>query len=127
MSRGATGKQSVHAYGLGIPGGVGALVPCNSSCIRFVPTQKLATQPAAVLEIRGRYFGPVEATAVYLNGESLGDFDLRQARIELPPGSFGGSHTTLELKHTKPIRPADVSDSTDQREIKFGLESIAIT
>ena len=92
-----------------------------------IPAPELATQSAVVLEIRGRYFGPVEATVVCLNGVSLGDFDLRQARIELPPGSLAGSHTTLELKHTQPLRPADVSDSTDQREIKFGLESIAIT
>ena len=98
----------------------------NSSLIRFVPTPELAAQPTVVLEIRGRYFGPVEATAVCLNGVNLGDFDLRQARIELPPGSLGGSYATLELKHTQPLRPADVSDSTDQREIKFGLESIAI-
>jgi FkbM family methyltransferase len=98
----------------------------KSSSIKFTPAPELAARPTPVLEIRGRYFGPVEATTVCLNGESLGDFDLRQARIELPPGSLGDSHVTLELRHAQPLRPADVSDSMDQREIKFGLESIAL-
>ena len=96
------------------------------SCIKFMPSPGLAAQPSPVLEIRGRYFGPAEATTVSLNGVSLGDFDLCEARIELPPGSLAGSHAVLELVHKQPLRPADVSDSPDQREIKFGLESVAI-
>lgn len=96
------------------------------SSIKFMPAPELAAQSAAVLKIRGRYFGPVEATTVSLNGVNLGDFDLRQAHIELPQGCLVGSHAVLELVHGQPLRPADVSDSPDQREIKFGLESIAI-
>lgn len=98
----------------------------KSSCIKFIPASELAANPTRTLVIRGRYFGPAEATEVCLNDVSLGDFDLRQGRIQLPPGSLAGSYSTLELKHTQPLRPADVSDSADQREIKFGLESIAI-
>jgi len=98
----------------------------KSSCIKFIPAHELAARPPRTLVIRGRYYGPVEATEVCLNGVSLGDFDLRRGRIQLPPGALAGSYSTLELKHTQPLRPADVSDSVDQREIKFGLESISI-
>jgi FkbM family methyltransferase len=96
------------------------------SCLKFVPAAALAARPAPVLHIRGRYFGPVEATGVVLNGVMLGEFELVDAKIPLPPGSLATSHAVLELLHKQPLRPADVSDSEDQREIKFGLESIAI-
>ncbi len=46
--------------------------------------------------------------------------------IGLPAGSLAGDHVVLELVHAQPLRPADVSDSVDTRDIKFGLESIAI-
>ncbi|MBP6682352.1 MAG: FkbM family methyltransferase [Halioglobus sp.] len=96
------------------------------SVIKFIPAPGLATQAAPLLSIRGRYFGPVEATGVYLNGRHLGDFELRDADIGLPPGSLDGDHMVLELVHGRPLRPADVSDSVDTREIKFGLHSISI-
>ncbi len=96
------------------------------SVIKFIPGSGLATLAAPLLSIRGRYFGPVEATGVYLNGRHLGDFELLDADIGLPPGSLVGDHVVLELVHAQPLRPADVSDSVDTRDIKFGLESIAI-
>jgi FkbM family methyltransferase len=96
------------------------------SSIKFVPAPELAAQPKATLQIRGRYFGPVEETEVFVNGEKLGNFELRDARIDLPPGCLTGKHVELDLVHHEPLRPSDVSDSDDQREIKFGLESIAI-
>jgi FkbM family methyltransferase len=96
------------------------------SCIKFIPAPELAAQSAPALKIRGRYFGPDELTSVFLNGVSLGDFDLRDVRIELPAASLVGKHVVLELVYGQPLRPSDVSDSPDQREIKFGLERIAI-
>jgi len=96
------------------------------SRIKFIPAAELAVGATAALHIRGRYFGPAEATAVYLNGVQLGRHDLQDAHIPLPPGSLAGEHVVLELVHERPLRPADVSDSQDVREIKFGLESIAI-
>jgi len=68
----------------------------------------------------------VEATSVRLNGVDLGDHELQDARIPLPPGCLAAAHVTVELTHRQPLRPADVSNSADQREIKFGLESIAL-
>ena len=96
------------------------------SLIKFIPAPGLARLAAPRLSIRGRYFGPVEATGVYLNGRHLGDFELLDASIPLPPQALQGEHSVLELVHAQPLRPADVSDSADSREIKFGLESIAI-
>lgn len=97
------------------------------SSLKFIPAPALATQVAPVLHIRGRYFGPPETTEVVLNGVSLGRFDLRDVRIPLPRGSLAQDHVVLELLHERPLRPSDVSDSQDQREIKFGLESLAIS
>lgn len=96
------------------------------SCLKFVPAAQLAARAAPVMRIRGRYFGPVEATGVAVNGVRLGEFELVDARIPLPPGCLASGHVVLELLHEHPLRPADISDSDDQREIKFGLESIAI-
>lgn len=96
------------------------------SVIKFVPAPGLAGLTAPLLSIRGRYFGPAEATGVYLNGEHLGDFELLDAAIPLPPAALNRDHVVLELAHTQPLRPADISDSSDTREIKFGLESIAV-
>ena len=96
------------------------------SVIKFVPAPGLATLAAPRLAIQGRYFGPAEATAVYLNGAHLGDFELADASIPLPAGSLAGEHVVLELLHAQPLRPADVSASGDMREIKFGLEALAI-
>ena len=96
------------------------------SCLKFIPSPSLAARAVPELHIRGRYFGPAEATGVYLGGVLLGNFDLSDARIPLPPGSLAGSHAVLELAHEQPLRPCDVSASGDRREIKFGLESIAI-
>lgn len=96
------------------------------SVVKFLPAPALAGRAAPVLRIRGRYFGPAEATGVYCNGTHLGDFELLDARIPLPAEALAGEHAVLELRHRQPLRPADVSDSPDQREIKFGLEAIAI-
>jgi FkbM family methyltransferase len=96
------------------------------SSIKFIPAPELVAQPKPALQIRGRYFGPVEETEVFVNGEKLGNFELRDARIDLPPGCLTGKHVELDLVHHEPLRPSDVSDSDDQRQIKFGLESIAI-
>jgi FkbM family methyltransferase len=97
------------------------------SCLKFVPAPSLATLAAPVLHIRGRYFGPAEATGVYVDGVKLGQFQLQDARIPLPAASLARSHVVLELVHERPLRPSDVSDSKDQREIKYGLESLAIS
>jgi FkbM family methyltransferase len=96
------------------------------SCLKFIPAPALAALAAPVLHIRGRYFGPPEATAVYLNGTFLGNFELQDAHIALPAGCLAGDHVVLELQHSQPLRPADVSDSPDRREIKFGLERISL-
>lgn len=96
------------------------------SCLKFMPAPALAAHEAVVLHLKGRYFGPVEATKVCLNGVNLGDHELLDARIPLPPGCLADGHLTVELTHRQPLRPADVGNSADQREIKFGLESIAL-
>ncbi len=96
------------------------------SCLKFVPAQDLAGRDDLTLHICGRYFGPPEATGVVLNGVKLGDFELHDALIPLPPGSLVAGHVVLELTHDQPLRPADVSDSEDVRDIKFGLESISV-
>ena len=96
------------------------------SSLKFIPAPALAARAGPVLHLRGRYFGPVEATGVYVNGVYLGDHALQDAHIPLPAGSLARDHVVLELVHANPLRPADVSDSADQREIKFGLESVAI-
>jgi len=96
------------------------------SCIKFVPTPALAERAAPVLRIRGRYFGPAEATGVILNGVALGEFPLHDAHIPLPPGSLARDYAVLELIHHQPLRPADTGAGEDRRLIKFGLESIAV-
>lgn len=96
------------------------------SCIKFIPAPTLAALTAPVLRIRGRYFGPVEMTQVYCNGASLGRYELVDACISLPPGALAAGHIVLEFLHEQPLRPADMGDSSDQRDIKFGLQSIAI-
>jgi FkbM family methyltransferase len=98
----------------------------DRSCLKFIPAPDLAGRDGAVLRLKGRYFGPAEATGVYLNGVHLGDFTLQDATIPLLPGCLAGEYVVLELLHHQPLRPAEVSDSADQREIKFGLESIAL-
>ena len=96
------------------------------SQLKFIPAAAMRNLAAPVLHIRGRYFGPPEATAVYLDGVLLGKFELTDAHIPLPAGSLAGDHVALQLEHEQPLRPADISASNDRREIKFGLESIAI-
>jgi len=96
------------------------------SSVKFVPAQSLASGNSLTLHIRGRYFGPPEATGVMLNGVKLGDYELIDAHIPLPPGSLAAGHVVLELSHEQPLRPADVSGSEDLRDIKFGLESISV-
>lgn len=97
------------------------------SCFKFIPAPSLAALAAPALHIRGRYFGPVEATGVYLDGLLLGQFELQDAQIPLPPASLTGDYLVLELRHERPLRPADVSDSDDRRELKYGLEFVAIS
>lgn len=96
------------------------------SCLKFVPTPALAALETPVLHIRGRYFGSAEATELLLNGVSLGKHVLSDAHVILPAGSLRGDYAVIELRHERPLRPADVGDSEDRREIKFGLELIAI-
>lgn len=96
------------------------------SCVKFIPAPELAALSLPVLHLRGRYFGPPEATAVYVGGVKLGNFELLDVQIPLPAGCLAAGHVTLELLHQQPLRPADVSASSDRRAIKYGLESIAI-
>lgn len=112
--------------GWAFPEGWGRWSQGRRSRLKFIPAPALGKLAAPVLHVRGRYFGPAEATAVYLDGILLGNFELTDARIALPAGSLAGDHVVLELVHAQPLRPADVSASDDLREIKFGLESIAI-
>ena len=112
--------------GLGFPEELGRWSLGKRSCIKFMPTPALAALTAPLLRIRGRYFGPQEMTEVCLNGVSLGRYELVDARISLPVAALAADYVVLELLHQQPLRPADMGDSADQREIKFGLESIAI-
>lgn len=96
------------------------------SVLKFKPAAVLADIPEAVLRIRGRYFGPAELTGVYLDDVCLGRFDLTDATIALPAGVLAKDWLALELEHEQPLRPSACSDSADDREIKFGLEFIAI-
>lgn len=121
-----TGDRLYLPQGWGFPEDWGRWSLGKRSTLKFIPAPGLAALDAPVLSIRGRYFGPVEATAVFLNGTCLGNFELLDARIPLPEGALAGGHVALELVHERPLRPADVSDSEDQRELKYGLESIAI-
>ncbi len=114
------------ASGWAFPEGWGRWSQGERSRLKFIPAAALGKLAAPVLHVRGCYFGPAEATAVYLDGILLGNFELTDARIALPVGSLAGDQVVLELAHAQPLRPADVSTSDDTREIKFGLESIAI-
>lgn len=96
------------------------------SRLKFIPAPALAALAAPVLHIQGRYFGPAEPTGVFLDGVKLGEFQLQDAHIPLPAGSLARDYVELELEHARPLRPADVGDSDDRREIKFGLERLAI-
>ncbi|MEM6583595.1 MAG: FkbM family methyltransferase [Pseudomonadota bacterium] len=114
------------AHGWAFPEDWGRWSLGKRSCIKFKPSRELALSGKASLKIRGRYFGEVEPTAVRVNGADLGGFDLSEVTIELPSGALDREHVSLEFLHRAPRKPADVSDSADQREIKFGLERIAI-
>ena len=96
------------------------------SVLKFKPAAGLGDMPELVLRISGRYFGPAELTGVYLDGLCLGRFNLDDAGIPLPAGVLAKDWVALEFEHEQPLRPSASSDSTDDREIKFGLETIAI-
>jgi FkbM family methyltransferase len=96
------------------------------SRLRFVPAEEMRSLANPQLRVTARYFGDPEATGVHVNGEHLGDFDLREANIALPAESLLGDFVELEFIHQAPLRPCDVSDSDDDREIKLGIESLSI-
>jgi FkbM family methyltransferase len=96
------------------------------SVLKFKPAAGLGAMREPVLQIRGCYFGPAELTGVYLDGQCLGRFDLADAAIPLPAGVLAQDWVALEFEHEQPLRPSACSDSNDDREIKFGLEFIAI-
>ncbi|MEM8560709.1 MAG: FkbM family methyltransferase [Pseudomonadota bacterium] len=114
------------AYGWAFPEDWGRWSLGRKSCIKFKPSPELALRSKAALKIRGRYFGEVEPTAVRINGADLGNYDLSKVAVDLPRRALDQEYVYLEFLHRSPLKPADVGDSSDQREIKFGLESIAI-
>tara|TARA_R110002110_G_C13470513_1_gene720792 strand:- start:27026 stop:28342 length:1317 start_codon:yes stop_codon:yes gene_type:complete len=98
----------------------------KTSRLKFVPATQLAVAPAAALHIRGRYYAGGELTAVEINGQAIGSYDLSDCKLPLPPECLHASAVTIGFGHHEPVSPASIGDGDDMREIKFGLESLEI-
>lgn len=99
----------------------------NESKIKFFLSESLTKIERPVLGIKGRYFGSVEKTEVYLNEKNLGEFSLENLELVLPGELLQGVHATIKLVHKEPLRPCDIDGGNDDRLLKFGLESIEIS
>jgi len=78
-----------------------------------------------ILHIAGRYFGDEEETGVYLNEHYLGDHKLVNCQLTIDSELLRDERVTLKLVHKNPVKPIEISESSDERELKFGLESMA--
>ncbi len=79
-----------------------------------------------MLCISGRYFGEPEQTEVFVNGCPLGKYDLTDAKLPVKAEQLLSGRLDLRLVHRQPLKPCDLGQGTDDRSIKFGIESIGL-
>ncbi len=77
------------------------------------------------LKLHGRYFGEKERSKVYINGRYLGEYDLTFEKITLPAAEFRTSTVIIRLEHHNPQSPMSLTDSSDSRLLKYGLERLS--
>ncbi len=98
----------------------------KNSTLKFFIGEKLNSCESPTLRVTGRYFGGDEETIVEINDLAVGRYNLRDADIVLPEQCLDDAHMTIRLIHDRPLRPVDSGGSGNNREIKFGIESISI-
>ena len=97
----------------------------HSSRIKFLPVHLAIDVSEVEFHFRGRYYAGAEQTLVSVNGEALGEHDLSDCRLRMPAKLLRGAEVEILLGHREPVSPADLDGGTDDRRLKYGLESLA--
>ena len=98
---------------------------CQSRILFTLDSASCPIGKSLTLHITGRYFGDEEETGVYLNQHHLGDHNLINCQLTIDSELLLDKQVTLKLVHKNPVKPIEISESSDERELKFGLESMA--
>ncbi len=99
----------------------------SHSRLKFYPGKNIGEFSRAELQVTGRYFGEPELTRVLVNDVHVGDFDLRDAQIPIPVALLQTTFVELGFVYSSPNEPDPDDEASEQRAIKFGLETIAIS
>ena len=95
-------------------------------CFRLPKSRSTGADKPFSVNIQGRYFGDNVTTGLRINGIPMGEWDLRDSVLELPPGLPDRDRIIeLELTHTAPTSPAALDMGADERQIAYCLEAIS--
>jgi hypothetical protein len=97
------------------------------SSLQFrVPLSRISGMENSLnLHFDGRYFAGNTATEVRVNGELLGNFDLRDTTVKVALQQLDENRVlSLDLHHGAAASPAELELGEDTRRLAFGLQGI---
>ncbi|MFT7130911.1 MAG: hypothetical protein ACI89U_003038 [Gammaproteobacteria bacterium] len=96
--------------------------------IQLDESKPITVKDTVCLEISGSYASTIyPMTALFYEGEHLGDYDLSQAKIMIPSDKIRkGDSISITLVHPTSIIPAEVGLNEDTRNIAYALRSFDI-
>jgi hypothetical protein len=91
-----------------------------------VPVSRFAgLEDTLTLNFRGRYFADNASTQILVNGQLLGDCDLRDAALRVPLQWLDEDRVArLELRHRAAVSPAALAINADERRLAYGLQGL---
>jgi len=92
----------------------------------FNVAPNVLTKKYLKLTIKGKYFNGAEQTKVSINGESFGAETLVSANFYIPSDRVINNRVNVNLIHLNHASPKELGLSADNRNIKFGLTSLAL-
>jgi len=79
------------------------------------------------LNFKGQYYQGAEKTAVFVNDNYIGRYNLIDNTINIP-GKYIKDHViTVTLNHEKPVSPYESEGINDKRKLKYGLFTLTYT